>query len=231
VFVLAKFYARTGRHAEALKLCRAARETNSADLVASAAASVIGHGQPSDADLADAESLVQDALQKNANSAQAVIALAGLRLVQRRFREAEAIYRGLVRPDATNVTALNNLAYVLSFEGRESPEGIDLVERAMQKSGRTAALLDTRALLLLNAGKTAEALQDLEEAFSGSRSAIGHLHLAKAHLQANHPAEAAIMLGRAQALRLRLDELHSLEREIYEQVANNVLPETTDREE
>ncbi|MEI7782528.1 MAG: hypothetical protein WCJ18_11470, partial [Planctomycetota bacterium] len=116
-----------------------------------------------------------------------------------------AIYRTiLARQDLTamqSAVVANNLAFHLAHP-ETAAEAETLVERAIEELGPHPDVLDTRGVVLLASGKTAEAVDVLQEAVL-EPSAIKYLHLASA-LIAHKQIEAA-KLALAQAHKLGLD--------------------------
>ena len=75
--------------------------------------------------------------------------LASLRNQQGRYAEAEALYRQVLQGDGRNLTVLNNLAFLLTFENGKTAEAMTLINRAIEFAGSLPELLDTRALKLM----------------------------------------------------------------------------------
>ena len=116
-----------------------------------------------------------------------------------------AIYRTiLARQDLTamqSAVVANNLAFHLA-RPETAAEAETLVQKAIEELGPHPDVLDTRGIVLLASGKTAEAVEVLQEAVL-EPSAIKYLHLASA-LIAHKQIEAA-KLALAQAHKLGLD--------------------------
>jgi tetratricopeptide (TPR) repeat protein len=112
----------------------------------------------------------------------------------------------------------NNLAYHLARPETAAEAGT-LIEKALAELGPHPDLLDTRGLIHLAAGRSREALQDLEEAalqpsdtkllhLASAQAAIGDREAAKKSLQAaRRKGLAATKL--APADRQRLDQLEA----------------------
>lgn len=81
-----------------------------------------------------------------------------------RWDEAEAVARDLLAREPKSITALNNLAYVLAEAGRSLEEALGLVQRALEKSPKNAAYLDTKGFILFRMKRLVEAEAVLREA-------------------------------------------------------------------
>ena len=76
--------------------------------------------------------------------------------VHHRQPSAETHFRAVLQNDATNVTAMNNLAWLLNEQSK--PGALELARRAVELQPRRADLLDTFALVLAKNKQMAEAL-------------------------------------------------------------------------
>jgi predicted Zn-dependent protease len=133
--------------------------------------------------------------------------------VQRDYSDAERIYAELIREDSGNVLARNNLAWLLACQKKRIPQALALVEEALARAGPQPTLLDTRALVLLEAGQAQEAVKILEGLVLESPNQPGfRFHLAQAHAANGNRQDARKAV--LQAIRLGLKEsiLHPLER-------------------
>ncbi len=82
-----------------------------------------------------------------------------------RPEEAESAYRRALAAEPDNVAALNNLACLLAAEGGRTEESLALARRAVEVDRVTLPnSLDTLALVLIRAGRTAEARKCVERA-------------------------------------------------------------------
>ncbi|MCP5149217.1 MAG: PEP-CTERM system TPR-repeat protein PrsT [Ectothiorhodospiraceae bacterium] len=96
-----------------------------------------------------------------------------------------------VRPD--DVFALNNLAWAL--RSRDPARGVALVEKARKLSNDYPAIVDTHAMLLIEAGEIDRAvalLKDLEQKHPDSP--MFQYHLALAHVKGGDKAKARLVL-------------------------------------
>lgn len=83
-------------------------------------------------------------------------------LTDKRLAEAIPHYRALVQANPNDVIALNNLAWMLG-ETR-SPEALSMGDRAYKAAPKNPAVLDTYALLLIQAGQVQKAVPLLRDA-------------------------------------------------------------------
>ena len=218
VFTLAKFLSRNGQVEQALALCEKTADTTTSALFAAGTVSVVSQGDVTPDQLRQVDEWIITALENKSESPTCLVALGDLRLLQRRFGEAEALYRTVLTKNDQNLVALNNLAWLLTHVEGRSAQALDLINRAIELGGQQAALLDTRAMVYLAAGKASAALEDLREAYDGKDAAIGHLHLAIAHLMTDDTEMAAAALADAERCGLKSKSLHPLEREKLERV-------------
>ncbi len=218
VFILAKFLARNDQVGEALTVCEKHLGAAAPELVATGTVSVVSQGDTTSDHLQQVDEWIMVAIEQKPESLACLVALADLRLLQRRLGEAEELYRMVLTKNDKNLVALNNLAWLLTHVEGRSTQALDLINRAIELAGRQAALLDTRAMVYLSIGKAHEALEDLHEVYEGTDSAIGNLHLAIAHLLADDTEMAAAAMAEAERCGLRANSLHPLEREKLERV-------------
>jgi putative PEP-CTERM system TPR-repeat lipoprotein len=124
---------------------------------------------------------------------------------------AEAQYRGVLRADPDNVTALNNLAWLLHERGE--PEALDLARRAYALAPRSAAVTDTLGWLTLQGGDVVAGAELLERAARLQRLPSVLYHLAVARVEQGEPEAARALLEEALAAEApfaRADEARAL---------------------
>src|SRR5262249_41550995 len=124
------------------------------------------------------------AQEKTPSSPMPLLYLAELRDVQKKYDEAENLYRQVLKMDRSNVTALNNLSWLLAQKSDDAAEALDLISRAIEVNGPAPGLLDTRANVNLARNQTEAAIRDLEEANLESPGAPRLFQLARAYLKA-----------------------------------------------
>jgi tetratricopeptide (TPR) repeat protein len=103
---------------------------------------------------------------------------------------AETAYEAVLAKDATNVVALNNLAWTLAANQDAAARVTDLIDRAAREVGLTGELLDTRARLRIAAGQFDAAEQDLKHALALDKTALRMFHMALSN-DLRKPAKAA----------------------------------------
>ena len=103
---------------------------------------------------AEAESLLREAQGKDPMAETLLVYFLGR---HRRWEEVLALDRAALARDPESAVRLNGVAYDLAQLGRDLPEALRLVERALKKSPRNADYLDTKAVVLLGMGRLAEA--------------------------------------------------------------------------
>ena len=79
-------------------------------------------------------------------------------------------YQKALKYDPDNRTALNNLAYEYSLEGRNLEQALEMVERALENSNNNPTFLDTKAWVLYKLGRYAEAKKVMQQAISLDRN-------------------------------------------------------------
>ena len=110
---------------------------------------------------------------------------------QGRSAESIAILREILRVDPVETTALNNLGYFLTVEGRGLEEARRLIERAVAIDPLNGSYLDSLGWVLYRLGERAQARRMLERALVQSpRSATAHEHLGELLRSLGRKAEA-----------------------------------------
>jgi tetratricopeptide (TPR) repeat protein len=147
--------------------------------------------------------------------------LSDLRDFQRRYDDAEKLYRALLSrsdvPAKDRAIILNNLSFLLAMQGRNRDEAIHLIDEAAGLFGPQPDMLDTRGVVYLSKGDVQQALADLSDAvISTSPKAVQFVHLAMAQAQARDESGARKSLDRAKELKFNPDDLSPLEKSKYE---------------
>jgi tetratricopeptide (TPR) repeat protein len=114
-----------------------------------------------------------------------------LREYQGRPEEAVALTRQGLEWQPEAVELKNNLAWFLTAYLDDHTHAGDLIDQAIRAVGPLPALLDTQGVVLLAAGRTADAIRVLESSVQGdSTPAASWLHLAEAYHQAGKTQDA-----------------------------------------
>jgi tetratricopeptide (TPR) repeat protein len=145
--------------------------------------------------------------------------LGELLALQGNFTAAEPIYRDVLKADPKNLFALNNLAWILAARPEVSVEALALVDQAIAIGGVNPEVLDTRARVLISAGRCDAALADLAGARGPGGTPLQLFHLALAYERTGNSAEAikAFREGRARGLDLRM--IHPADGPAYQALA------------
>ena len=149
-----------------------------------------------------------------------LVALADLYDLQERFLEARGVYGQILELSPRDLTALNNLAILNSFDDSPSVKqrGSLLIDQAIELVGPVPALLDSRALVKLNLEQPDLAIEDLRKALDLDSDPMFWLHLASAQLRKNDIRSAGESFERANAFQMDVEKLHPLERPMFEEL-------------
>ena len=88
----------------------------------------------------------------------------------------------MLKSDPKNLVALNNLAWILAPKPESADQAMRFAERAIELHGATGEMLDTRARILIAAGKYDRAVADLTDAINQRGTPLRYFHLALAQL-------------------------------------------------
>jgi len=91
----------------------------------------------------DAIKTLQAAVAKFPKEPAVKLSLASTLERERKFGDAEAIFRQMLADDPKNSDALNSLAYMLADRGQKLDEAVSLVQRALAIEPENGAYLDT----------------------------------------------------------------------------------------
>lgn len=227
ILPLAGCLARQNRLGEALDLCDRAWQTCPPLVAAEASVNLLQMSRPESKDLDRVERRLKEALDKDRGSAQLLLCRGSLQEVRGRYQDAENIYRQVLARDPRNAVALNNLAWILALRDGKGDEALLGVNRAIEVLGPIPELLDTRAVAALAAGRTKQALTDLQDALARPnlepkvRFSIV-IHLAQAHQRAGDIAKAKKSWKEAHAGEIRVEALHGLERAGYDRLSREL---------
>lgn len=115
-----------------------------------------------------------------------------------RAGEAKLQYEEVLKRNANDAVALNNLGWMLGMQG--DPKGIEYARRAYELAPRSPQITDTYGWLLAHGGKLNEALPLLKRAanLAPADQAIQY-HYASVLARSGDKAEAKVVLGKALA--------------------------------
>src|SRR5262249_54816497 len=134
---------RQKRAREALDVCDEAWQNCTPEAVGGACVSVLQVLHPDAEQFQRVLRRLGGALRKSPKSPQLLLHLASVHELRGDYTQAQAGYRRVLEVDAGNVVALNNLAWLLARTAGDGKEALDLIERAIARSGEHAELLDT----------------------------------------------------------------------------------------
>jgi len=112
----------------------------------------------------NAISTLQGAIQRFPDEPSIKIELASAYERQKKFAEAENLFRSLISTDPKNAEALNSLGYMLAERGQKLDESVGFVQRALTLDPGNPAFLDSLGWALFKQGKFDVAEQPLREA-------------------------------------------------------------------
>ena len=124
----------------------------------------------------------------------------------------------MLKRDPGNVVALNNLAWLIALEDKKPAEAIPLISQAIKQAGAIPALLDTRAVILIEQNEPIQAIRDLETALAIGPEPAMYFHLAQARFLADQRAGAKQALDNGELVGLREELLDPLERPRFNQL-------------
>jgi tetratricopeptide (TPR) repeat protein len=81
---------------------------------------------------------------------------------QKKFSEAEAVFRQLIAKDPENAAALNYLGYMLAERGERLTESVDFLKRALAIEPNNGSFLDSIGWAYYKDGKLDLALENLK---------------------------------------------------------------------
>lgn len=152
--------------------------------------------------------LLKKELSKNPDSSELHFNLAVLYQQQGDITNAINHYQAVLKADPENIRALNNLALV--YQQQNNPQAITLARKAYNSAPDSGFIADTYGYMLLNKGKSQEALIVLKKA---AELAPKHLaiqfHLAQAYVAVNDNKQAIATLRPIVKERLNYSEKES----------------------
>jgi tetratricopeptide (TPR) repeat protein len=215
VLTAAALLGRHKRGPEALEICSQAWKTCPPETVGATCLAVLGAGLVNPGHAAQVERQLRAALERKPESTILLIQLANLKQIQEQYAEAEHLYRQVLEKDSNNLVALNNLAWLLGRSPSRAAEALALVNRALDRYGPRADLLDTRGVIYLSLGEVGPAQADISAAVADTPSATRLLQLARAQNAGGNRSEAQKTLASAKAAGLLAGHLNTQDQEDY----------------
>jgi tetratricopeptide (TPR) repeat protein len=187
--------------------------------LATAGVAIVRTGRATPDQVRKVKGWIESALLTAPDSLPLRLNLGELLALQGDFAAAEPVYRDVLKADPGNLIALNNLAWILAARPEASAEALGLVERAIALGGLNPEVLDTRARVLISAGRYDAALADLADARGPGGTPLQLFHLALAYERMGNAPEAikAFREGRARGLDVRM--VHPADGPAYQSLA------------
>ncbi len=216
--LLAEFLGRHGHASEALDICDKAWATCPPNVVASVSVLVLYNSQADDSLCKRVIARLEPAIKDHPDEVEYQFGLANVYVLQRRYSEAEAIYRKTAEFAKDNASSLNNLAWLLSIQNSKGAEALKVANESIALAGPRPQILDTRALAYMVLNQADAAIKDLEDAVAVEPSAEIYVHLARAYWMANRFEDAGKAMKEASTLGLQIEKIHPLERDAYKKL-------------
>ena len=216
--VLAGFLARQGRVKESLDVIDRSWSDVDPAVLAMAAWTVLRGGNASPDDMPAMQKILESALKKFNRPASLLMPTAYCCSVQGRYKEAEGFYREVLAKDPNNATAMNDLAVLLSLQGKGLDEAIKLVDRAIEITGPLGAMLDSRAMVFIAMEQPDKALADIEAAVADEASPVRLFHQARAYALAGRKSDAAESMKAATQAGLKRSMLDHAEQPVFDKL-------------
>lgn len=217
----ATFLAQRNQFDQALEIAESNFDASRPAAVLPVAVAVIESARASEAQLESVDRILSQAVAAGGDSREVKRTKsiqARLFTVQRRFEEAEDVYRELIAEDDQDFISRNNLAMVLVGQKKELDEANRHVEQAIKIAGNLPQLLDSQALVALAKGQPNLALELLQRAVADMKAPDMYFHLAAAHLRAGQRSNARAALLQANEMGLDFDKLNDFEQELHREL-------------
>lgn len=155
--MLAEEFLRKGDYAMAMQTVQRAMLKNPKEpsLLLACSRALSEAGKLEDAEKVARELLAQAKLPQSVCTAR----LAEVLQLQGRNAEAITLYRTLLKDESQNVVFLNNLGFLLAEQNQDLSQAKDLAERALKLAPNDPQILDTLALIEIQAGRPAKAIK------------------------------------------------------------------------
>jgi tetratricopeptide (TPR) repeat protein len=165
---LAQFFTRHDRVTEAMEMLKQAWSTCPAEKVAVAALKVYDAPSADASQRAQVKEWLEQAIEQRTEARPLQPKLGTILYLEGRFDDAQETYRKVLAHDPDDAESLTDLAWVLAMrDPSRTEEALELINRAIKSYGSLLPLVDTRAVVLIRANRSKEALQDLRDARAG----------------------------------------------------------------
>ena len=217
-----------GKRAEAAQVCLDLSAGKMSSEVATTLANILtSMDETSIEELPQADEALRLALKDHQENVELLQADAVRLASNGEYDEAIAAFTRIVQLVPENSLALNNLATLLAEKPNRRTEALEVIQRAIDLSGRQASLLDTQGTIYLKVGQADQAIASLEEATAGGvADARYYLHLAAAYHLAGRDEDAQRMLSEAQGFGIEKFLLTEDDRRILEDLNDSLNSQT-----
>jgi len=179
---------------------------------ASILANIFAAAQAQDDLFRQAAEHLEKAVQQHPENIGLLFGTALAYTTQNQAEKAVTLYRRILKSQPRHVPTLNNLAYALIELPDKKSESLQYIDQAIRISGRQPALLDTKAMIVME-DSPEQAVELLEEATqTPSADPRYYFHLAVAYEQSGVISKARDAMERAEAGKLADMPLTSSER-------------------
>jgi len=216
--LLAGFHARHGKVEEALQRIERYGEKAAPLELFEVVSAIVSRPATTPKQLKTLEASVLSLLDKTQRPTPLLVGLAEIQATLDRPRDAEKIYREILAKDPRDDLACNNLGMILALQKTKLDEALELVDKAIARSGPQRSFLDTRAVVLIARHQPKQALDDMELVLAERKTPVGLFHKAWACQEDGNSEKAKEVLQAARDAGLTDSMLSAPEREIYDQI-------------
>ena len=205
---LAGLLAYDGRVQPAVEELERCKSRLSANALAAGGVAVLRSGRATPKHFETVKGWIDDGLKVEPMAVALRLSLAEVHALQQDFKSAEQVYRDVLKVEPKNPVALNNLAWILAPRPEAAGQAMAFADRAIELYGASGEMLDTRARILIAAGKYDRALSDLKDALNQSPSPLRYFHLALAQWKMDRPEDAVKSFREARSRGLDAKAVH-----------------------
>lgn len=229
---LARFLGRQKKLKEALALCLAARNSAASpeEVAFITIEALYNAPQRTKEEMAEVASWLDTLVQQKPTAPRFKL-LAAIRNLQGRYEESIKLYEKVVGMDKNDVGSRNNLAFLLAMQQKQYSEALQHLNDSLQVIGPHPDLLDTKALVYLQMGKSDQAMDELMQAMDQDPSAMAQFHLACVHKVKRNRQYALSAWEEMKRRKLSRDDVHPLEWPAYDALVQDydggILPPPT----
>ena len=173
-----------------------------------------------DGKLEDAHRRLQAILSANGNNKTVHMWMANLESMRGDYRAAMEQFRIVIAADPDNSEALNNLAYLMAEQNKQSVEALKYAQRAKELAPDKPEYSDTLGWIFYQQGLYPSAIRELESATAKQTNPTWQYHLAMAYAKGGDPSRARTVLAAALKKNAKLPEA-SQARQVVEAAAAN----------